>query len=254
MNLRRTLTAAIAMTTLVGAPTAKAQFKPSKGDQIKLGRQAASDLRKKEKVLPSGEERVVVLRRVADSILATFDRSKEPWEYSFDVIESKEVNAFAFPGGPVFFYTGLLDKLRTEDELAGVLAHELTHVRKEDWAYQYQDSQKRNILITIGLILTRANRTIGNVAGVANSLYTLKYSRKDETEADDGGLAAMVQAGYNPEGMADVFRMLSQQGGSKPPEFLSSHPADSARIRRIEDRAAKMPHTNNPQRLLPWAR
>lgn len=253
MNLRKSLSAAIALTVLTAAPVAHGQFKPSKKDQIKLGRQAASDLRRKEKVLPASDERVIVLRRLADKILANFDRSVEPWEYSFDVIDSKEVNAFAFPGGPVFFYTGLMDKLRTEDELGGVLAHELTHVRKEHWARQYEDAQKRNILITLGLILTRANRTIGDVAGVANSLYTLKYSRKSETEADDGGLAAMVQAGYNPEGMADVFRMLSQQGG-KAPEFLSSHPADSARIRRIEDRASKMPHSNDPQRLLPWAR
>ena len=254
MRLRRAIAAAIVISTLVGAPTANGQFKPSKNEQIRLGREAASQVRKKEKVLVRTEERVVVLQRVADRLMATFDRSKEPWEYSFDVIDNKQLNAFAFPGGPVFFYTGLLDKIRTEDQLAGVLSHELTHVRKEHWARQYEDSQKRNILLTIGLILTRSNRTIGDLVGVANSLVSLKYSRRSETESDDNGLDMMVKAGYNPEGMADVFRILSQQGGGKPPEFLSTHPADSARIRRIEDRAAKMPLTGEPQKLLPWAR
>ena len=98
---------------LVSAPAVNADaFKPSKGDQVKLGKRAAEDLRKKEKVLPASDERVRILRKVASRLLANVDDGKDPWEYSFDVIESKEVNAFALPGGPTFFFTGLLDRLQ----------------------------------------------------------------------------------------------------------------------------------------------
>src|SRR5690349_21378268 len=112
-------------------------FKPSKADQVKLGKQAADELRKKEKVLPRSDSRAVKLREVGNKILAQMDLKGQPWEFSFDVIQSKEVNAFALPGGPVFFYTGILDKIHTEDELAGILGHELTHVVREHWAYAY---------------------------------------------------------------------------------------------------------------------
>lgn len=246
--------ACLALVAGFGAAPADAQFKPSKADQVKLGRQAAQDVRKKERVLGSYDARVRVMRDVANRLLATVDTRNEPWEFSFDVIENKEVNAFAFPGGPVFFYTGLLDKIKTEDQLAGVLAHEMTHVRREHWATQYNDSQKRNLLLSLGLIIFKANNTIGNLTSVVNSLYSLKYSRKHETESDDRGLDMMVQAGYSPEGMADVFRILAQSGGGKPPEFLSSHPSDSSRIKRIQDKAKGMQGSGMAQKPVPWAK
>lgn len=234
---------------------ASAQFgKPSKADQVKLGQQAATEIRKKEKVLPDSDLQVKTLRRVAHRLLATVDDKKAPWEYSFDVIQSKEVNAFALPGGPTFFFTGLLDKLKTEDELAGVLAHELTHVRREHWAYQYRDMQQKNLLLNLGLLIFHANRAVADLASVGmDVLVNLPYSRKHEQEADDGGYEMMTKAGYNPEGMANVFRLLKSLPGSKPPEFLSDHPADASRIKRIEDKIKADKRTFPPQTPLPWA-
>lgn len=219
--------------------------KPSPASQIKLGQQAAQDLRKKEKVLPSSDPRVRLLRRVGQRLLRTID-DDEPWEFTFDVIESKEVNAFALPGGATFFYTGLLDRLKTEDELAGVLGHELTHVRREHWARRYAKQQSQDLALSALLILGRANSDVSNGVSVLNSLYGMQFSRGDENDADIRGFEMMTRAGYNPEGMADVFRMLGSLGG-KQPEFLSDHPSDAHRVDRIEDLIRKSGKNYPPQ-------
>lgn len=243
MNMRpRFLLPVAAALTLGTTGVASAQFgKPSESQQVKLGRQAATEIRKKEKVLPDNDPRVQTLRKVARKILGTFDDGKEQWEYSFDVIDSKDINAFALPGGPTFFYTGLLDRMNTEDELAAVLGHELAHVRRQHWAYQYRDQQSRNALLTLGAIFARPSRTVMGAAGVLSTLaFDLPFSRKHESEADDQGYESMIRAGYNPQGMVDVFQMLkeSSQGG-KTPEFLSDHPTDDKRIQSIKDKIAK---------------
>jgi predicted Zn-dependent protease len=219
--------------------TAPAQFgKPSQSDQVKLGLRAAQEVRQKERVLPSSDPRVQTVRRVGRRLLSSISDKNAPWEYSFDVIDNKEVNAFALPGGPTFIYTGLLDRIKTEDELAGVMAHELTHVRNEHWAYQYRDQQSKNLGLSLILILTRANRTVADLASIGSQvLIDLPYSRKHETEADNIGFDMMTKAGYNPQGMADLFTTLQRaSGGGKPPEFLSSHPADNSRIANIQNR------------------
>jgi predicted Zn-dependent protease len=242
---------------MAGAQAANADaFKPSKTDQVKLGKRAADELRSKERVLPSSDERVRVLRKVASRLLSVADDGKDPWEYSFDVIQNKEVNAFALPGGPTFFYTGLMDRLSTEDQLAGVLAHELTHVRKEHWAYQYADAQKRNLGLNALLLIFRANSNVANIASIANDVvFGLKFSRSHEQQADEMGMDLMVKAGYNPQGMKEVFEILSRvSGNGNPPEWLSNHPSDKHRISNMQGRITKMNRTFPAQKPLPWAR
>jgi predicted Zn-dependent protease len=226
--------AALAIGTASVAP---AQFsKPSQQQQVELGLRAAREIRQKERVLPASDPRVQTVRRVGRRLLATVDDKNAPWEFSFDVIDKKDVNAFALPGGPTFIYTGLLDRIKTEDELAGVMAHELTHVRREHWAYQYRDQQSRNLGLSLLLILTKANQTTANLLNIGSQvLIDLPYSRKHETEADNVGLAMMEQAQYNPQGMVDLFATLQKaSGGGKAPEFLSSHPSDSNRIANMQ--------------------
>lgn len=250
----RKLAPAIAALALAGSASAD-PFKPSQQQQIELGKRAAAELMRQEKVLPASDERVRILRKVGRKLLSTADGSKEPWQYSFNVIDSKEVNAFALPGGPVFFYTGILDKMKTEDELAGVMAHELTHVRREHWAYAYRDSQKRNLLLNLGLIFARANQNVANIASIGNNLlFELPFSRSHESQSDTQGFDMMVQAGYNPEGMVDVFELLQREAkGGNPPEFFSSHPNDQNRINRIKEMIEKRGGQYPSQRPLPWA-
>lgn len=236
----KTMTAFVAAAAL-GLSTAPAKadaFKPSRSKQVELGQQAANEIRKKERVLPSYDDRVRTVRRIGNDLIAAMGNTRDmPWKFTFDVIDSKQVNAFALPGGPTFIYTGLLDKIETEDQLAGVMGHELTHVTKEHWAKQYAENQKRQLGLAVLLGLAHANSTWQNVGGLVNVLKATEYSRKDESAADDGGFDMLVRAGYNPGGLSDVFRMfMKQKSGGVSIPILSDHPSDSSRIARIENK------------------
>jgi predicted Zn-dependent protease len=235
---------------LIGVSSATDPLSPSIKQQIRLGQQAAGEIRRENKVLPASDPRVILLRKIGHRILRTFPDS-EQWEYSFDVIDSKEINAFALPGGPTFFYTGLLDRLKTEDEIAGIMGHELTHVRHQHWAKMYRDGQKKALFIDAALLLLHVNYTGASLAEIANTLYDLKYSRADEAEADQGGYENAVNAGYNPQGLADSFAMLDKLGG-RDPEFLSDHPSNHHRVETIESEIAASGKTYPAQTPLPW--
>ena len=220
-------------------------FKPGIKDQIALGKRAAAQVRKEEKDLPDDDAKVREVRRLGAKLVALIpeaEKKKKPFEYTFDVIDSKELNAFALPGGPIFIYSGLLDKLKTEDEVVGILAHEITHIRNEHWASAYADNQKRKLGITVLLTVFNASDTMFNVAGISDTLiFELPYSRKHESEADKVGYDLAVKADYNPQGMVDVFRVLMKEskGGGKGNEWLSDHPALESRIQKIDERMKK---------------
>ena len=248
---------------LIFALTANAQlFKPSRADQVKAGKEYAAKIRKDNKVLPDSDPRVKLLREIGRRFLnaRTPDEiKKENWEYSFDVIESKEVNAFAIPGGPVFFFTGLIDKLTTVDEISGVMGHELTHVRREHWASAVNAEQERGaILLGLGTIFGASRRTM-DIASIINEIgFNLKNSRKQEGEADKYGFDFDLKAGYNPQGMIDVFDMFRKMKGSGGNvEFLSTHPDDKNRIaaltKKLEDYKKSGKITSlQPQTPLPF--
>jgi beta-barrel assembly-enhancing protease len=218
-------------------------LKPSIKDQIDLGKKAAAQVRKEEKILPASDPRVIELRRLGALAVAQIpekERKDKPFEYTFDVIDSKELNAFAMPGGPIFFYTGLLDKMKTEDEVIGILSHEITHIRNQHWASQYADTMKRKLGIIVILTLLQANSNILNATDMLDDiLIGLKYSRRHESEADNFGYDMMTSAGYNPQGMIDVFQILLDAGGSKPPEILSTHPDTAKRIDSLKSKIQK---------------
>jgi predicted Zn-dependent protease len=191
-------------------------------------------------VLPDSDPRSKELKRLGEMLVKLIpenERKSRPFEYSFGVIDSKEVNAFALPGGPIFFFTGLLDRLETEDQVVAILGHEIIHTRNMHWASAYADNMSRTLLVVGVLSVLRANDTVFDVAGAANTVFgQLPYSRRMEFEADRLGLELTMQAGYNPRGMVDVFRLLDRvSGGGKPPEWASTHPDTRNRIRTIED-------------------
>ncbi len=232
-------------------------LKPSITQQIKLGLDAAKEIRSKEKVLPESDPRVALVRRVGQRLIGTIKKT-EPWKFSFDVIQSKDINAFALPGGPTFVYTGLLDKLHTEDELASVMGHELTHCRQEHWARSVEQEQNRNLLLTGVLIFTRANNTVANVLDIGKVITgDLPYSRGVESAADEGGYVMMTDAGYNPQGMIDMFKVLEKAGGNGQKFLgvdLSDHPGVQSRIngatkRRDQDKRSFPPQTPIPSGL-----
>ncbi|MBS1705885.1 MAG: M48 family metalloprotease [Armatimonadetes bacterium] len=219
---------------LFAGPVKADPFKPGFKQQVELGQKAAAQIRNEEKIVKESDPRVQLMRKVAQKLTAHIPENeikKHPYKWSFDLVDSKEVNAFALPGGPIFFYTGLFEKFSTVDELAAVLGHEMTHIREEHWANAYADQQKRNLGITAVLMIIRANQDMVNIASISNEvLLSLPYSRGQESKADRSGFRLMVDAGYNPKGMLDLFDTLAKAGGGGgTPEFLRTHPADKSR-------------------------
>ncbi len=254
-----TLTKSVALALVFSAATAPAiDLRPSVKDQLKIGKDAAAEVRRKEKILPASDVRVKLLRELGARLVAKIPESetkRRPFEYSFDVIDSKEINAFAFPGGPIFFYAGIIDRMKTTDELAGVLGHEITHVRNQHWASQEGDRMKRQLPLAMLLSILNAGDFAWDLAALADAvLIGVKYSQKHESESDKFGYDLMTQIGYNPQGLADTFRMLAN--GRKMSDFdrmLSSHPDPAKRADAIEARIKKEGKRYPAQRTLPFS-
>ena len=215
---------------------------PSVADQKKVGDQAAQQVMKQYPVITDSRSREFEnMGHRLVSALSPQDQST--WDYRFHVLDSKEVNAFALPGGNMFMFRGLYEHLSTEDGLAAVTGHEMTHVRKQHWAQAYAKQQERDTFIAIGLSIFHANQMEANLAGLADNAIGLRFSRSEEDQADAGGLQDMVAAGYNPEGMIDLFNTLLKvagNGGGLGGAFMSNHPLTTDRIKNTKARIAAL--------------
>ncbi len=234
--------ALVATLPLLAAEQAQADiFRPSQSDQQKQGDAAAAQVLQKYHEI--NDDRARSIQGVGTKLInALSAKDRGPWNYRFHLIDSKEVNAFALPGGSLFFFTGLVDRIKSSDELAAVMGHEITHVRREHWARQVATMTKQQLGIGLLLGATHAGRGWQSLAGLGESLYSLKFSRGDEDEADAKGLDDMVRAGYNPNGMLDLFNTLLAATGGKEngPGFLSDHPLTKDRIKKTQQRIAKL--------------
>ena len=162
-----------------------------------------------------------------------FDRYK----FRFHLLrDPKTVNAFALPGGQVFFTFGLLNELKTEDEVAGVLGHEIGHVVGRHSAEQIAKSQMwQGIAQAAGMAGADFNMNPQQVAGLIYQVKTTSYGRADENEADELGVKFMVNADYDPNALIKVMEVLKAKAGAGGgPEFLSSHPDPGNRIEHIK--------------------
>lgn len=171
-------------------------------------------------------------------------------EFSFFVVDNPVINAFALPGGFIGVHTGLLEATRNEDELAGVLAHEVAHVTQRHIARSIHANQRQSILSTaimLGAILAGAAGGGGDamqgaiaVAQGTAAQQQINFTRANEYEADRVGITALAAAGFDPQGMGSFFEVISR--GTSPsefrvPEFLRTHPVTSARIAEARGRA-----------------
>ncbi|HAN65250.1 MAG TPA: peptidase M48 [Chitinophagaceae bacterium] len=163
------------------------------------------------------------------------------YNWEFNLVDNKEVNAWCMPGGKVVVYTGLLPITQNEAALAVVLGHEITHAVAHHGNERMSQVALAQGLQVAGDIFTqnnqKANSIFNNVFGPGASLgVLLPNSRKQEYEADRFGLVFAAMAGYNPrEAVAFWQRMSQAGGGNKPPEFLATHPSDENRIAKIND-------------------
>jgi len=169
--------------------------------------------------------------------------------YSFKIVKTDMVNAFAAPWGHIYVTEGLLDFAESDDEVAGVVGHEIGHVVNRDIIKSF----KQSILFGIGTsVISDKSRTWGDIAGIGLGLLSLRYSRKDEYEADDQGRLLTYRGGYNPIGEVDFFQRLMEEKESHSPSYIevmfSTHPPTKRRI----DRQIQMPELDpkNPDTLV----
>ena len=214
-------------------------------DDVKLGRQAAQEVESQMPLLRDETVRGYVEnvgRRLVAGIPSQFQHSE--FDYYFKVINARDINAFALPGGPMYVNRGMIEAARTEGEMAGVMAHEIAHVALRHGTAQATKGQKYGLLAGIAGIAGTifGGPGVGQLAQAPFAVYLLKFSREYETEADILGAQIMAQAGYDPRDLAQMFRTLEQQGASGG-GFLSSHPSPSNRYERI-NREAQMLRVN----------
>ncbi len=219
-------------------------------DDVKLGRQAAQEADEQFPLLRDSQVQNYVEdvgRRLVSAIPSQFQHPE--FQYSFKVVNARDINAFALPGGPMYVNRGMIEAARTEGEMAGVMAHEISHVALRHGTAQATKGQKYGLLAGIagiaGTILTGSSQ-VGQLAQAPFAVYLLKFSREYETEADVLGAQIMARAGYNPTDLAKMFQTIQAQGGGGG-GFLSDHPSPSDRYARI-NREAQLLRVEGTQR------
>lgn len=179
----------------------------------------------------------VVGQELVQSSLA--NQGNYPFEFHL-LADTETINAFALPGGQVFITRALFNRLQTEGQLAGVLAHEIVHVISRHGAERIAETQLTQGLTGAVVLATydpndpRSQQTAA-VAAMIGQLVNMKFGRDDEIQSDTLGVKIMAQAGYDPRSMIDVMVVLEESSsGNRPPEFFSTHPNPENRIGKIE--------------------
>ncbi len=242
------LAVAVALTFQAAAQTKITAPKNSYSiaDDIKLGREASDEVRKDLPML--NDERVddwvedvgAVLVR---AIPAEFQHPE--FRYTFDVVNQKEINAFALPGGPMYLNRGMIEAAMSEGEVAGVMAHEISHVALRHGTANATKSTKPAIFGTLGQI---GGAIIGGGLGqilsagsqIGAGLAMMSYSREFETQADILGAQMLARAGYDPREMANMFRTIEKESGGSGPQWMSSHPNPGNRYNAITAEAKQL--------------
>ena len=161
------------------------------------------------------------------------------YQWQFNLVNNNQANAWCMPGGKVVVYSGIMPLAQNENGLAAILGHEIAHAISR---HGNERMSQQLIVLAGGEALsaalankpTQTKNIFNTVYGVGGTLGTLAYSRTHESEADHMGLIFMALAGYNPNEALNFWMRMSAQGGPKPPEILSTHPADATRIKQIK--------------------
>jgi predicted Zn-dependent protease len=242
---------AIAASLVAATVSAQTSIQPRQNSftpaqDVQLGREAAVRVRQQ---LPMLNDRATgsVVEQIGRRLVAAIPaRFRQPaFRYAFDVVNLRDINAFALPGGPMFLNRGMLQAARTDDEVAGVMAHELSHVILRHGTLQAAKAQKFQFGALAGQILGsivggNAGQVIAQGSQFGLGTYFLKYGREYEREADLLGAQIMARAGYDPRHMANMFRTIEAQGSGGGPEWLSDHPNPGNRYAAINREALSL--------------
>ena len=213
-------------------------------EEVALGLQSAPQMAAEYGGEHSDANARELVRRIGESIVKNTEAGQSPYQFQFHLLADPEtINAFAIPGGQVFITMGLLKRLKTEDQLAGVLGHEIGHVIGRHSA---QQMAKQDLVSGLAGAASAAmsDPTSPNgsayIAQYVGNLMNLKYGRDDELEADDFGVKYLIQTGRNPESMLEVMDILAKAGGpDRPSEFQSTHPSPENRVIKIKEAMAR---------------
>lgn len=218
--------------------------------ELEWGQQVYDEMKKKPGFAPASSPEHQRLERVTRKVLSVSD--DQTWNYQIRVLKTKEVNAFAAPGGFVFCTLGLLSMSESDDELAGVMAHEAGHVAAKHTAFRMQKAMIMNGIasaVGAGAGAYAGDKGAGEMAAkgvaVAGNFVLLSYSRSDEYEADKLGVRYSYKSGFNPEGFVTFFEKLqkmekkSDDGGGVP-SFFSTHPSTPDRIAKVKEEIANI--------------
>lgn len=224
-------------------------------DDVKLGNEYAQKV-EREFPLISERNSAAYIEEVGNRLVDAIPREfRQPeFDYRFKIVNASDINAFALPGGPMFVNRGMIEAAGNEGEMAGVMAHEISHVAlRHGTAQATKQSNPLNQILGIGAILGGA--ILGGQAGaqlgaIFAAGYFLRYSRDYERQADILGARILADAGYDPRDLANMFRTISEQGGSgRAPEWLSSHPDPDKRFETINREADLLRVSNEPIKM-----
>src|SRR5438067_1027800 len=219
----------------------------TKEQQEQVGLQAMAEVYKQMPVLPDSSPETQYIQQLGKKLAGVIPPDVS-WPYQFHVIQQKEINAFALPGGPMFVNIGTITAADNEAELVGVMAHEMSHVYMQHSVKQAsKQSMTQGLLGVLGSVL--GNGTVGSLArvgiGIGAGALSLKYSRSDEAQADATGAIIMYKAGYDPKALPAFFQKLEQEGGGGGgPQFLSDHPNPGNRVAAVSKEIQNWPPKN----------
>jgi len=213
----------------------------TKPQDVELGKQAAEEVEKKIEILKD-KHVTGYIEHLGHSLIKLPEADAEDFHYTFKVVYDDNINAFSLPGGPVYVNTGAILTVENEAQLAGVLAHEISHVALRHGTNQVSKTgliEFPAILPTLvaGKHGKKASQGMAKVIGVGAGSVLLKFSRTNESEADTLGTKMIYDAGYDPIELARFFEKLEQEGGrgnSRLAEFLSDHPNPGNRVKAVE--------------------
>lgn len=252
LNLGRLIMAGIMVVATLVMYFSSSQDNPITGEtqyvnltvdqEIALGLQAAPELAQQFGGLDPDRQAAARVQEIGQRLLNSSPAGRSPYEYDFHLLgDSETINAFALPGGQVFITRALYDRLPADDELAGVLGHEIGHVVGRHSAEQIAKARLTEGLAGAAVIATYdpnnpASAGSAQIAAIIGQLVNMRWGREHELESDFLGVCFMDDAGYDPSALIQVMNVLAgSREGQSPPEFFSTHPNPDNRIRRIEE-------------------
>lgn len=191
-------------------------------------------------VLDVNASQLARLKRIANHLIpqtSVYRTDATKWQWEVHIIQAETMNAYVMPGGKIVFYSGIIDNLKlTDAEIAAIMGHEMAHALREHSREKLSRSMATGGVISIASAAFGLSAGQAQVAQLAGDVgLSLPHSRTQESEADKIGLELMARAGYNPNADVSLWQKMQAKSGSSGPQFLSTHPSSSNRIKQIQD-------------------